>query len=199
MSNHNINLSEHFSLDELADVDHHEIFPVQWFMLQNICVSILEPLRSFACSIYNREISFRITSGLRSSSDRERLIKEGYNPSENSDHDYGQVVKLVSDKKKALFGPYYYYSVGAVDFMPSCGAELLFNACKPYFNKSENSIDLPTGGRVRVGQFILEKGNQFWIHVSNPPKLFFGAPILGAIKRNCFLMSMDNGKTYQLI
>jgi hypothetical protein len=138
-----------------------------------------------------------VTSGIRSSSDRERLIKQDYHPSETSDHDYGQMVKLTNKDRIAKYGEYYSYSVGAADVIPSCGAKELFTLCKPYFNRIENTIDLPEG-KISLGQCILEKGKEtYWIHVSNPPKLFFNSPILQTLKKTCFLISEDNGITYQ--
>lgn len=192
-------LSDHFSLSEIVKEDHHELIPLQWYMLQHICMSILEPLRKFASDLVKQDVPFTITSGLRTTEDRDRLKQMGYKPSETSDHDFGQTIELVSPDKIMKFGKYYSYSVGAVDFVPEFGADILFNKLKPYFNHGTRSIDLP-GGSITVGQFILEKGeHSYWIHVSNPPSLFFGPPILGLLKRNCFLKSEDNGKSYQIV
>ncbi len=194
-----IKLSDHFSLSEITSKDHHELLPLQWFMLQHICMSILEPLRKFASDLVRQDVPFTITSGLRTVEDSDRLKKAGYNPSEISDHDYGQPVELTSPERRSKFGKFYSYSVGAVDFVPEFGAELLFDRLKQYFNRGTHSIDL-SGGSIVVGQFILEKGERsYWIHVSNPPSLFFNQPILGLLKRNCFLKSEDNGKSYQIV
>ena len=193
-----ITLSEHFSFDEFVKESNPKLTSIQWYMLQNLCQNILEPLRAFAGQVSRIKNCFTITSGMRFPSDRERLIKQGYHPSETTDHDYGQAVKLTREKNIAKYGEYYFYSMGAADIVPACGALFLFEKCKQYFKHGEHAIDLPTG-KIFINQFILEKGKDYWLHISNPVSLLYKEPMIKFLDKDCFLQSLDNGSSYQRV
>lgn len=194
-----ITLSEHFFFDEFVKESNPTLTSIQWYMLQSLCQNILEPLRAFAGQVSRIKNRFDITSGIRFPSDRARLISQSYHPSETTDHDFGQAVKLTREKNIAKYGLYYYYSVGAADVVPACGAEFLFEKCKPFFKPGEHTIDLPEG-KIRVNQFILEKGKKsYWLHVSNHPSILYQEPVVNFLGKDCFLQSLDNGSSYQRV
>jgi hypothetical protein len=143
----------------------------QTMMVNSIIDHILTPIENYAGKI-------KITSGIRSLKDLDRLIKEGYNPSRTSDHFYG-------------FLP---FTAGAVDFILASGDtfNLYYDLYKKY-NKEKDRIVLPKA-EIQVGQMILEKNKTYWIHIANPRRLFYSntCPLPGKI----FLRSDDNGKNY---
>lgn len=189
-------ISDNFLLSEFVQ-EGRDITPIQVYMLNNLCLKILEPIRNFL------NCKLTITSGMRFPSDVNRLRAAGYNPSETSDHLYGNVIRVKSMKKLAKYGRYYGYSVGACDFIPVIGAEESWNRLKKYFNFRQNCIDLPirnTFYRIKIGQIILEKGNNsHWIHISNPGTIIYSDSFISKfINRKPFLYSNDNGRTYQI-
>lgn len=192
-------LTDHFSFSEFCDRDHHILTPVQLQMVSSLCADILEPLRSYLGYRCNREISVKVVSGIRFPSDNNRLKKQGYNPSETSDHLFGNIVKLHSAINIRKYGKYFQYAVGAVDIIPSCGAKEAWDILLPLFNKIKGSIVLPDR-EVFIGQFILEKRNSYWLHVSNPKTLIYDKFIVETfLKNEPFLISQDNGITYKVV
>lgn len=193
-----LRISEHFTFEEFSNRGHTHITPIQLGMVENLCKSVLEPLRKF---LGKSPIS--ISSGLRYPSDINALRAKGYFPSETSDHLFGNVIKLREAKKVQRFGRYYGYSVGAVDIVPSIGAKEAFNAIQPFIDKENNSIRLPNGiGTVRVGQLIFEQwGEKAWMHISNPVDLIYSFKVTQEITkyRMCFLQTVNGGRTYTSI
>lgn len=192
-----LQISEHFNFEEFSNRDHHHVTPIQMGMMDNICRVILEPLRKFW-----GDKKIRVTDGLRYPSDINALRKRGYNPSETSDHLFGNVIKLRNAKKVQRFGRYYAYSVGAVDIVPEIGAEEAFQMIVPHIDRRNNAIKLPDIGVIRIGQFIFEKfGDTGWMHISNPVDLIYSFKVSKEITkhRRCFLKSLDGGKTYEEI
>jgi len=186
-------ITNHFSVEEFTKRDPKMLTPIQTLMLQNICNN-LEIIRAFL-----RNVPIKISDGLRLPSDINRLRKSGYNPSETSDHLFGNIVKLRSKVKTKLYGKYYVYSVGACDFVPSCGAQEAFNLMKTYFTRQTGIISLPDR-HIKVGQMILEKRDSFWIHMSNPPDLIYSDQIVASFfNRKHFLQSLNNGKSYETV
>lgn len=188
-------ISEHFAFQEFSSRDYHLLTPIQLGMLDNLCRSILEPLRKFwGCPVH-------VSSGIRFPSDNNALRKQGYNPSETSDHLFGNVVKLRNPKKVKRFGRYYPYSVGASDIIPKIGAKKAFELLRPYIDTKNNLVNLPNGiGPVRVGQLIFEQWeDSAWIHVSNPVDLVYSLKISRVLVqyRTCFLISNNGGKSYE--
>jgi len=192
-------LSKLFKYSELCDRDHHILTPVQIHMMQSLCELVLEPIRRFLSLQYGKQIAMRVDSGVRFPSDLNRLRKLGYNPSETSDHLFGNIVKLRNQMKIRKYGKYYQYSVGAVDVVPTCGAVEAFNLLQPYFVKERSIISLPECD-VPIGQVILEKRNTHWIHISNSSDVIYQETISNIfLRKEPFLKSNDNGKSYQTI
>lgn len=184
-------LSDHFSLGEFTREAENRFSPTQIFLLQSICQNILEPMRAFlSCPI-------KVVSGVRTRGDYDRLIKQGYHPSETSDHFFGETVPLSRATKIQRFGPTYSYSVGAADIMPACSAEEAFSRMRQYFRPATGIVELPNMN-VKIGQLILERSKTYWLHVSNPATLVYSEIFADRyLKKAPFLMSLDNGKSYQ--
>lgn len=195
-------ITDNFSFSEFSNRDPKMLSPVQWFMLQHLC-NDLELIRSFLCNYYNKDISIKISSGIRLPSDNNALRKAGYNPSETSDHFFGNIVKLRNKRKIKLYGMYYIFSVGACDWVPACGAKKAFELLMPYFNLKTGGIDLPgiPKGSLKIGQLILEKRNTYWIHQGNSPDLIFSEQVCDTFlnRKYRFMRSENNGASYQPI
>ena len=194
-----IRLSDHFTFSEFTNRDHHVLTVLQYEMAQRLCVDILEPLRQFAKDTFGlTRCAFKVTSAVRFPSDQNRLRRQGFNPSETSDHLFGHVVKLHSATKIQTYGKYFQYSVGAVDILPACGARQLWNALVDYMQRADNKILLPRGSII-IGQLILEKRTDYWLHISNPKSLIYSDKVSSTfLKKEPFLISTDNGKTYKV-
>lgn len=186
-------LSTHFQLKEFTTLPDKQISQIQLFMLLNLCKNILEPIRDFlGCGI-------KVTSGMRSRDDFDRLLQQGNHPSETSDHFFGVPVPIVNPVKIAKFGEEYGYSVGAADVVPACGGKIAFEKIRPYFKTDTSEILLP-GRPIKIGQFILEKKNAYWLHISNPSTLIFSPYFVGKfLQRKPFMVSLNNGVSYQAI
>jgi len=187
-------ITDNFSLDEFTNNDKSIIVnDVMMFMIKSLCENVLEPLRNFwGCKV-------KINSGIRTEKQNSILIKNGYNPSDKSDHFYGASVKTKTEKTRRRYGDTYNFSVGAVDIMPVCGGFALaaFDKTRQLFQPQYNMINLP-GGAIKIGQFILEKGNSYWIHVSNHPSIIYSNKFVSSfLEKKPFLISLDNGKTYK--
>jgi len=190
-------ITDHFYESEFARKG-YIITPIQRYMLLNLC-NILEAIREFLSAEYKKDTPIAVRDGIRLPSDNNALRKKGYNPSETTDHFFGNIVKLHSRQKILRFGKYYPYSVGAADIVPKCGAYEAFDKMKSYFTRKTGIITLPNR-HIRIGQMILEERNSCWIHVSNPPELIYSPDIVSAfLERPHFLKSDDNGKSYKVI
>lgn len=173
----NIQLSKNFRLSEFTSQDHHNLSLVQIHMLQHLTEQ-LEIIRSIVNS------RLKITSGMRTLEDRARLIRKGYFPSETSDHYFGVPVQLKVPSSK--FQNYYTFSVGAADFQCiDCSTEEAY--LKIYKRRDE----------IKSGQLLLEKGNSFWIHLSNPPSLVYSESLSSTLLwKSPYLVSLDRGKVW---
>jgi len=192
-------ISDHFWFSEFSERDPAILTSVQMYMVRHLAQDILEPVRSYLGTAFNSEVSMKIVSGLRFPSDNNRLAKQGFNPSETSDHLFGNIIKLRNPAKIRLYGKYYQYSVGAVDVMPSCGAKEAWDMLLPHFVRDRACIALPTGD-VKIGQVILERRRSFWLHISNPKDCVYNLFVAESfIKVEPFLQSMDNGVSYKPI
>ncbi len=133
-----------------------------------------------------------ITSAVRDAKDYDRLKKGGYNPSETSDHNFGNAVQLKpgTDKYKK-FGPTYNFTVGAADCVPTgITAKELFNI----------AMQLIRNNKCFFGQVIYEHNpvkNVDWVHFGGYYTYFFSDPIVQFLDKPLFRKSTDNGKTYQ--
>lgn len=157
-----MNLSEHFTLEELTYSDtankyHVSNLPTENHLktLKHTCDYFLEPLRAllnkrFVNGIYLgqkiKKVIIKITSGYRSKVVNSLLKKEGYHPSETSQHCTGEAVDietvLIAENNVRLILPY----------------NQLFDIIKSWC-KSTNQLS--------VDQCIQEKqGNAVWVHCS---------------------------------
>jgi len=192
-------VSDHFEYEEFCKRDQEILTPVQMYMLINLCQNILEPIRSHLCVVCKRDVSIKVVSGIRFPSDNNRIRAQGFNPSETSDHLFGNIVKLHNAVKIRKYGKYYQFSVGAADIIPDCGADRAWDILLPFFNRNTSTIDLP-GCSIPIGQVILEKRKTFWLHISNPKRLIFTEQVVETyLKSEPFLKSLDNGCTYNPI
>lgn len=119
-----------------------------------------------------------ITSGVRTKADYDRLVKQGYNPSKTSDHFCGYQIEGTP-------------TLGAADIQVY-NCSMTTKKIALYIKQLVLSYD------VNFGQVIYEKNpatGAEWIHLGNDPELIFKKGI--TVKRNKFLMSLDNGKTYK--
>lgn len=189
-------VSEHFNYEEFCKRNQEVLIPVQMLMLINLCQNILEPIRSHLCTVCKRDVPIKVVSGIRFPSDNNRLRVQGFNPSETSDHLFGNVVKLHNAVKIRKYGKYYQFSVGAADVIPDCGADRAWDILAPFFNKNTATIDLPRG-QIAIGQVILERRKSYWLHISNPKRLIYTEEVIQPyLKSEPFLKSLDNGVTY---
>lgn len=185
-------LSKNFDLGTDFKSHKNQLNPIELFLLKSLCVDILQPIREFlACPC-------KITNGVRTLSDYDRLLDAGYYPSETSDHFLGLSVPLRSSKKIAKFGHFYHYATGAADVVPTIGAREAWDRMRPYFNPTFSTIELPTG-TIKIGQFIFEVGTRFdWLHISNPATLVNSEKFSQKfLSKTPFLVSNNNGKSYQ--
>jgi hypothetical protein len=161
---------------------------------QNEMVCTLARNLQIIRSLLPPKCQMSIISGMRHPDDFIRLKKQGYNPSETSDHNFGYSVGLTKggDKFKR-FGPTYNFSVGAADVSPKgISAWDLFKL----------SIDAVNGKKCTFGQVIYEKNPKSgseWVHYGNDPAAFFSPWVVILMRRNRFMTSTDNGKTYNII
>jgi len=135
--------------------------------------------------------SMRVSSGVRTADDFNRLQLQGYHPSETSDHYCGNVVKIdKSSNNYKKFGPLYFFSSGAADIVPAgVDTEYLFKL----------GVNLTKKNLCKFGQIILEEDTSKatkWVHFSNDYSLIFSPDIVKFINRSQFLTTIDGGKTY---
>lgn len=190
-------LSDNFWFSEFSDRDPGILTVVQLHMVKHLAENVLQPIRDYLSDALDKEVSIKVVSGVRFPSDHNRLKKQGFNPSETSDHLFGNIVKLRSATKIRKYGKYYQYSVGAADVIPSCGAKEAWDVLSPHFVRESGLIELPNR-TVSIGQVILERRRSFWLHISNPSSLVYTEFVSDMfLKREPFLMSMDNGVSYK--
>lgn len=131
-----------------------------------------------------------INSAVRTASDYSRLLNSGYHPSPVSDHFFGNVVTISKDSPKyKIFGPYYYFSVGAAD-IHSDNAEELF----------KTGIALSKSGAVSFGQIIWERDSAKrteWVHFSNDRSKFYSQIICALVGKEKYLYTTDGGISYK--
>ena len=140
-------------------------------------------INSEACSDFKvnkkKDIGMVITSGVRTKEDYDSLVARGYNPSKTSDHFCGY--SLTGNP-----------TLGAADVILTN-----FNGdYKGLFNK----LVWKCGNEFHFGQLILEynpANKRYWFHFGNDPERIYGFLTDKVITRKKFLISNDNGKTYQ--
>lgn len=155
-------LSEHFTKEELTYsataikyAVKNEPTPQQIKVLKHTCTYLLEPLRkllndNFVDTTYNKKtvkyVYINITSGLRTKTVNELLKKEGYKPSNTSQHCTGEAV----DIQAVLV-----FKDGSKFILP--------------YNETYLMVKLWVKmGILSVDQCIQEKqGAMFWVHLSH--------------------------------
>lgn len=135
----------------------------------------------------------KITSGVRTLSDYNRLINKGYKPSKTSDHNCGVAIPLEKHEKKfKKFGETYNFSVGAADVVAvGMSVKELFNL----------SVKLYQGGKCNFGQIIYEydpNDGDEWVHYGNSLKDLFAPQVVSMINRSRFMKSVNGGRSYEI-
>ena len=132
----------------------------------------------------------KVTSGVRTLDDFERLIRAGYTPSSTSDHYCGTAVKTINHVKRKKFGDTYNFAVGAADIEPvGITAKQLFNL----------SFRLVKEQMCDFGQVIYEKDparGKEWVHYGNSLKRILSKEMISRIGRIQFMQSIDGGRSY---
>lgn len=188
----NYQLSINFKLSEFTSIPIEQVKKIQLFLMQSIAKNVLEIIRSQLSIKFNKKVPITITSAWRTPEKYNELKQKGFNPSETSDHFYNVPVPVYSNEKKAIWGDFYPYSVGAVDFVP---------ADVDIKQSFDLICQLVKNGVIDVGQIIHEFDpgkNVSWIHISNPPKIIYSIDFVNTyLNRSKYLTSIDGGKTYQ--
>ena len=167
-------LTQNFKLSEFTSTD---LTPYQTALIQllaNNLQKVRDYLQQFKID-QNKNVSVGISSGVRTQSDYDKLIKKGYNPSKTSDH--------------------------------FCGLQL---ACKPcigaadvYVKNCSLKLKDIVAKIIGLDKAIYEYNpatRAEWIHLGNDwEKVFSDQGIIDSMNktRKKYLMSLDNGKTYQ--
>ena len=175
-------LTQNFKLSEFTSTD---LTPYQTALVQ-LLANNLQKVRDYLQQFKvdpKKNVSVGISSGVRTQSDYDRLIKKGYNPSKTSDHFCG--LQLACKP-----------CIGAVDvYVKNCSLKLKDIVAK--------IIELDKAGQVNFGQVIYEYNpatRAEWIHLGNDwEKVFSDQGIIDSMNktRKKYLMSLDNGKTYR--
>jgi len=134
----------------------------------------------------------KVTSGVRTKADYDRLIKQGYHPSKTSDHNFGSAIPLSPSSAKAKkYGLVYIFSVGAADIVP-VGMSV--------WDLFKLAVQLTKAGRCRFGQVIYEKsGEKEWVHFGVDPVAIFSPEVVKFMSRTKFMKSLDGGKSYSVV
>lgn len=169
-------VAPNFSVKEF--VKEHRLSEYQ-FGLVSILASELQKVRDLLqeFSSNGKNVTVNITSGVRDMADYDRLVRKGYNPSRTSDHFCG----LQMGSKE---------TVGAAD--------VTFGNCRLSTREVFGRIvQWVKEGKVKFGQVIYEKGRSEWIHLGNALDSIYSNEMVKHMSRKKFLISLDNGKTYQ--
>ena len=136
----------------------------------------------------------KITSGVRTLADYERLKKAGYKPSKTSDHNCGLAIPLSpSSSRFKKYGSTYNFAVGAADVVP-VGLTV--------WGLFALSVDFVKKKKCNFGQVIYEKNPKTgaeWVHYGNSLKGIFSKKIIDFVGRKQFMKSLDGGRTYSVV
>lgn len=179
----NVSLSKNFKLSEFVNHDVTDYALALLKLLASQLQIVRNKLQDYAVD-KRKAVTININSGVRTEEDYKRLIKNGYNPSKTSDHFCGY--QLLSKP-----------TLGAADIkVTNCSLSLQEIA--------NMMIEMNKKGELSVGQVIFEynpKTKSSWIHVGNDWWNIFETSFIADNNlfstRKKFLMSLDNGKTYQ--
>lgn len=178
-----VSLSKNFKLSEFVKTDVSDYTLALLKLLASQLQIVRNKLQAYAID-KKKSVSISINSGVRTDEDYKRLVKNGYNPSKTSDHFCGY--QLMSKP-----------TLGAADIKVS--------NCSLKLQEIANIlIEMNQKGELDVGQIIFEynpKTKSSWIHIGNDWWCIFEAHFIADNKlfatRKKYLMSLDNGKTYQ--
>lgn len=172
-------LTENFALNEFTkgkSVNDYQL------SLLKLLAENLQKLRNYLQQFAKdkkKAVCITISSGVRFQGDYERLKAAGYNPSATSDHFCGL---------QTLAKP----TVGAADIsVTNCTLSLKEVASR--------MIEMDKSSELSFGQIIYERNPakpSEWIHVGNDWTKIFNMNVV-KFSRSKYLMSNDNGKTYQ--
>lgn len=178
-----VSLSKNFKLSEFVKTDVTDYTLALLKLLASQLQVVRNKLQDYAVD-KKKAVSISINSGIRTEEDCKRLIKNGYNPSKTSDHFCGY--QLLSKP-----------TLGAADIK-------VYNCSLKLQEIANMMIEMNKTGDLDVGQVIFEynpKTKSSWIHVGNDWWRIFEASFIADNKlfetRKKYLMSLDNGKTYQ--
>lgn len=177
-----VKLTTNFKLSEFTKTD---LTPYQIALVQLLAEN-LQKVRDFLQQFKKdpkKNVCIGISSGVRTQSDYDRLVKKGHNPSKTSDHFCG--LQLAGKP-----------CIGAADiYVTNCTLKLKDIVAK--------LIVMDKLGEIDFGQIIYEYNPSTkaeWIHLGNDwEKVFNDRGIIDSINktRKKYLMSLDNGKTYK--
>ncbi len=179
-------LTNNFSLYEFAPKGYDRQWtpskPYQLFLIKLLA----DELQIVSDAIKN--VPIKITSGVRTKYDYNRLKKAGYYPSPTSDHYCGTLVAGETEKCD-FFEGVYPFACGAVDIVVSK------RDLKEVF---DIIVELQRTGKVSFGQIIFEGG---WIHISNSMDNVLQSLREGGMLNYSgdILTSGNSGKSYQRI
>lgn len=179
----NKQLTKNFKLSEFTSVEPNDYQMVLIQVLAESLQNLRDMLQVYA--VEGKEVSITITSGLRTQADYERLKAKGYNPSATSDHFFGYQAKSLP-------------TIGAADIkVKNCVLNLKQIAAKIIEWNTWGDV-----GEAMFGQVIYEYNpatKAEWIHLGNSWNKVFGSTVSDVVSgmRKQYLMSLDNGKTYQ--
>jgi hypothetical protein len=118
-----------------------------------------------------------INSGIRTPASSALIADKGGNPSNTSDHFYGE-------------NPASPLSVGAVDIVcPKMDTKEFFNLI----------LKLKYQKAIRTGQLLLEHNNSYWVHLANDPRQILTSAELAKRSNssiNLVAYSMNNGQSF---
>ena len=175
-------LTPNFKLSEFTSTD----LTLYQIALVKLLANNLQKVRDFLQQFKKdpkKNVCIGISSGVRTQSDYDRLIKKGYNPSKTSDHFCGLQLSCKP-------------CIGAADIY-------ITNCTLKYKDVAAKLIEMDKAGEIDFGQIIYEYNpntRSEWIHLGNDWEKVFNDPgIIESINktRKKYLMSLDNGKTYK--
>lgn len=168
-------LTTNFNVSEFISVEPTDYQLSLLQLLADNLQIVRNKLQDFA--VKGKTVSIKITSGVRTLDDYNRLKKNGYNPSTTSDHFCG-----FQQSAKPTLG----------------AADISVNNCTLNHRQiASKIIEWDKSGEVHFGQVIYEynpSSKSSWVHLGNDWNQIFTKNI--SVSRKKYLMSLDNGKTY---
>lgn len=194
---HRKQLSNNFWLHEFTNLSWGQLTSTNKFLLERLCIDILQPMRDYLCKVYDKNVPMSVTSGMRTAADFDRILAQGFNPSRRSDHFFANCIPTDGHGDTQRFGPYFAHGSGAADVVPT-GEGVVVKDC------FDHIVDGIRSGYLGIpfGQLIHEFGGRSssgWLHLSNSKSLIFTDEMvktLGFDSLHRILTSPDAGKSY---